>query len=173
MMLRLLLTIILLSALAPAEEMKMEAAVRQLLETNGAPVPLAITVADRKVKGLPELLITHVGSSDRSLILALRCRLRTQCGDVIATARYGCRDLAAAAFQRLISTQRQVEKAPFVIHTGQSVKLVLQSQSLRLELPVRALNSGAISQTVRVRDPETRRIYRAVVIGANEVRSLL
>jgi hypothetical protein len=171
MMSRFLLTLMLvLPTMAAAEETKLETALRQMLQAKGVALPLVVAVADRQVRGTPELLVTNVRLAGRSVLLSLRCRIRTQCGDVIATARFSDRDRAVDAYERLTVKGQMAKKAIPVIHAGERVRLVIQTQTVRLELPARALNSGAIAQPIRVRDPKTRNIYNAIVVGAKEVR---
>jgi len=174
MMRRLLLILIfVLPVAASGEEPALKSAVRQMLLATSARSPIAIAVADRQVHGNPELLLSHIELSNRSLLLSLRCRVRKQCGDVIATAQYDSRDAAVEALERLVQLNQPKENVVPAIHAGERVRLVVYTHTSRLELPVSALNSGAISHTIRVRDPRTRRIYTVVVVGPKEVRMSL
>jgi hypothetical protein len=169
----LFMMVLLLGVTAPAQQTGLASAVRWMLQASGAGVPLSVTVAHRRVTGTPELLVTRAALSDRLLILSVRCRLRAQCGDVIATAQYDTHEAANEACRKLAETNTPKEKPSVIIGAGERVKLVIQTRTLRLELPVKALNSGAMQQTVRVRDLKTRKIYSAVVVGPKEVRLML
>lgn len=62
-----------------------------------------------------------------------------------------------------------IDEASFV-RNGETVKLLVQSGGLRMSLMVRALQSGKIGDTVKVRNTDSDRVITAVVTGRGEVR---
>lgn len=162
-------TIVLMTPFVSAQDTTLHAAIRKLVEAGGAPPALSVRVAERQVRGIPELILLRASVSRDSLLLSLRCRLRTQCGEVVAVARYSTADDLRSAYD-LLSVRSPNRKAVAVIRSGEHLTLTIRSNSLVLHLPVRALGSGALGQQIRVRDPITRRIYQAVVAGPRQVR---
>ena len=107
-------------------------------------------------------------------MIHLRCKPRSACGDFFVFVRFATAREALAALGALQNAdQSKSVPLPKVIRAGTQVSLLLQGHKMILRLVVKALNSGAIGESIRVRDEETRRIYLAVVSGPLEAKGAL
>jgi len=59
------------------------------------------------------------------------------------------------------------------VRSGQKGTLLVQTKNSRLTISVRVLEAGVVGTIVRARCPETKRIYRARVIGPGVLEAIL
>lgn len=64
---------------------------------------------------------------------------------------------------------RDLERRPLVLR-GQSVEVSVQDGALSISMKARALQNGALGDTVTVRNPASNRDFSAEVVGPNQVR---
>jgi flagella basal body P-ring formation protein FlgA len=57
-----------------------------------------------------------------------------------------------------------------LVRNGETVKLLVESGSLRMTAQVRALQNGKLGDAIKVRNTDTDRVITAVVTGRGEVR---
>jgi hypothetical protein len=60
-----------------------------------------------------------------------------------------------------------------LVMRGKAAKLVLETQSLRMTALVTPLESGSKGQIIRVKNPDTQRVFRAEVVGAGLLAAAL
>lgn len=59
------------------------------------------------------------------------------------------------------------------MRNGERASLIIESRSMRITLPVIALQSGRVGEIIRVTDTERKKIYRAEVSGPGLLKSAL
>ncbi len=91
-----------------------------------------------------------------------------------ALAMINPEDLAGRKTRRRILPGEIVRSEMFstlsVVEAGRTAKFVIGGEGFSLSMPVLPLEGGALGQTIRVRAPETGRIFKAVVSGPDQVR---
>ncbi len=65
---------------------------------------------------------------------------------------------------------REALSDPLVVRSGDTVRLRLEKQNIRLVILARAEQDGRMGQSIRVRNLEFARVMKAVVVGPGEVR---
>jgi len=66
-----------------------------------------------------------------------------------------------------------VLEAPVLVERGRRVRMAVQAQGIDITMAGVALEDGALGETVRVRNPASRRIVEGIVVGPAQVRLLL
>ncbi|HEY1799383.1 MAG TPA: flagella basal body P-ring formation protein FlgA [Terriglobales bacterium] len=134
----------------------------------------------------PELEVTSIrrDAFAHDLLIHLRCRRREACGSflVLASPASGIREFPSRNFSGPVPTselsatrpavlRRARHSAPVLVEPGKPAVLVLQGQGMRITLPVTCLERGSLDQQVSVRDPMTRKIVQAKVVGPGQLQS--
>jgi hypothetical protein len=134
----------------------------------------------------PELEVTSIrrDAFAHDLVIHLRCRRREVCGSFLVlaspapgTSEFSSRNFSDSAIASgLRASQQPValrahNSAPMLVEPGKSAVLVLQGQGMRITLPVVCLERGSLAQQVAVRDPQTRKILQAKVVGRGQLSS--
>ena len=63
-----------------------------------------------------------------------------------------------------------VLEAPVLVERGRRVRMAVQAQGIDITMAGVALEDGALGETVRVRNPASRRVVEGVVVGPAQVR---
>ncbi len=63
-----------------------------------------------------------------------------------------------------------VLQAPVLVERGRRVRMAVEGSGINITMSGLALESGAVGETVRVRNPASGRVVEGVVVGAGQVR---
>jgi hypothetical protein len=147
------------------------AAVLRLLNVAGALPPVTLSVP-QPGHAANKILISGSNLLGSKLLVRLRCDPVFSCREFYATLTYANTEEAMRAHNQLQdSFHRRTEKNRTVIRAGDRVSLLLEVGRVRLRLPVEVLNSGAIGESVRVRDRQSQKVLQAVAMHAGEVNA--
>ncbi len=133
----------------------------------------------------PKLEITHLGSNltEQRLQFRARCVDPSACGTFLIEAivpsgsvkswRSTMNSTAAKSAIRTHAypSTRGVVHELVPAASGKRALLILESQGVRVSLPVVCLQRGTLGQTIRVREWGGHRIYRAEVVGTALLRA--
>jgi hypothetical protein len=106
--------------------------------------------------------------------VSMRCRERSSCAGflVLLAQKQHSATNAQKVFgdfhlsHRTFSTgETKRPDSPLIVQSGRPATLVMQSADARITLPVVCLQGGSLNQVIVARDPETKQILRAKVIG--------
>jgi Chaperone for flagella basal body P-ring formation len=120
--------------------------------------------------GTPALLVQNAlqDSVRHRLQFVLRCADMKVCGSfLVSTAMPLSLSHVAMARQSLRRNGKTLARA------GESALLSINGVNLRISLRVICLEPGLLGQTIRVRDANSRRIFRAEVVGSGALRASL
>lgn len=104
----------------------------------------------------------------------IRCHDRAACIPFYVAVRWANAKQQALALEvvkpeRPPAAQKRVVE-PLVIHAGEPATLLISGDQMQLQMQVQCLDSGRAGSKIRVRNKDTKKIYRAEVIGPNSVR---
>jgi hypothetical protein len=118
----------------------------------------------------PALTVESIGQwNDGGIRARVACTQRTQCLPFFVSVR-GVEKQAEAVKE---PAQGKAPARDVVIRSGATATLLIDSQRVHISVPVVSLESGAVGQTIRVTERESRKIYRAQVIDGTKLRTKL
>jgi hypothetical protein len=130
----------------------------------------------------PELEVTGMDWDERAhrLQIRLRCRTRASCASFLVEAPVQG-PMVHIWQERLRGQRRSLQGhaqsapknvvGPILVQAGKSAMLTMESAGMRIVLPVVCLQRGGLAQRINVRDPETRKILQAEVVGVGRLQT--
>ncbi len=147
-----------------------------LLHLKGAGPALLMPNAFSRVSA-PKLRVIRRDQEASTLRLRIGCRGAAECLPFVAVLQFPSADEARRCAEDIAYT------AGTPIHRNSDLVLVRPGELAHLEVPlsrkitvrinVRCLQAGKIDDIIRVRDEESRKTYRALVLGKGELRASL
>jgi hypothetical protein len=113
------------------------------------------------------------------LKVRLRCRQLQECRPFYILVNWRSRDEMNDAVGRIVEAPPEVKHAsppshlPWLVHSGEKVTLLLESDHMRIELPVVCLANGSAGKHIRVRSTEQKKIFVAEVVSSRLLKGRL
>jgi hypothetical protein len=105
------------------------------------------------------------------LKVRMRCEENSECLPFYVLL-HGKTEGEVADFRKLLEKTPIAPKAP-VVRGGEAVTLIVQTQDMRMTLPVICLQNGRLGERIKVTSPDRKRTFEAEVVQAGLVRKVL
>ncbi len=143
---------------------------------------LAWTAAAAVENPVLQVTASQVDPRRQMLQLRLRCVERSTCGSFLVMAPLSRTSPAQAseAAQRVTAARPEpIPKAgthpssgPILVRAGDFATLVLESEGIRISLPVTCLQRGGLLETIRARQVGGQHVYQAEVVGHGMLKAV-
>ncbi len=133
-----------------------------------SPADLQLPQGFTSAKQYPELEVAGIMRNvfAHEWQISMRCRERSSCGSFLVLLNDGASFLSIPLFRHISHMDKtQTDVRPVLVQSGKPAVLVMQSSATRITLPVVCLQRGVLDQVIDARDPETKKVLRAKVIG--------
>lgn len=124
----------------------------------------------------PQLSVTVEDRQGSWLRLRVECLPRSECLPFYVELHFRSAKEAGGLADQLgpVSARSAADRSAPLVRPGLVAHLEVRiSERIALQIPVRCLEAGRLGELVRVRDEETRKVYRARVLGDGELRAEL